>query len=100
MWSRLMRRDKGVAGTADPSDDQAETAGAGSAAAPAPAVKRPLFGPPKKFGAWLARPMTSFHLMVSVAALLVSLGLFMVLSASGCTPTTRAAPRGRSSPVR
>jgi cell division protein FtsW len=83
MWSRLMRRDKGVAGTADPSDDQAESAEAGSAAVPGPAVKKPLFGPPKKFGAWLARPMTSFHLMVSVAALLVSLGLIMVLSASG-----------------
>lgn len=38
---------------------------------------------PRAFGAWLARPMTSFHLMVSVAALLVILGLIMVLSASG-----------------
>ncbi|MGY4709009.1 putative lipid II flippase FtsW [Mycolicibacterium sp. CBM1] len=36
-----------------------------------------------KFGSWLGRPMTSFHLIVSVAALLVSLGLIMVLSASG-----------------
>lgn len=36
-----------------------------------------------KFGAWLGRPMTSFHLIISVAALLVILGLTMVLSASG-----------------
>ena len=37
----------------------------------------------KSFGAWLSRPMTSFHLMISVAALLTTLGLIMVLSASG-----------------
>lgn len=36
-----------------------------------------------RFGTWLSRPMTSFHLMVSVAGLLVTLGLIMVLSASG-----------------
>ncbi len=36
-----------------------------------------------RFGAWLGRPMTSFHLIVAVAALLTSLGLIMVLSASG-----------------
>lgn len=41
------------------------------------------FVPPTSFGAWLARPMTSFHLMVSVAGLLTTLGLIMVLSASG-----------------
>ena len=39
--------------------------------------------PQNKMGAWLDRPMTSFHLIVSVAALLVTLGLIMVLSASG-----------------
>jgi cell division protein FtsW len=38
---------------------------------------------PLKFGAWLGRPMTSFHLIISVSALLVTLGLTMVLSASG-----------------
>ena len=43
----------------------------------APAVPR------TRFGAWLGRPMTSFHLVVAVAALLVTLGLIMVLSASG-----------------
>jgi cell division protein FtsW len=41
------------------------------------------FLPPLPFGAWLARPMTSFHLMISVATLLTILGLIMVLSASG-----------------
>ena len=40
-------------------------------------------GPRTRFGAWLGRPMTSFHLIVAVAALLTSLGLIMVLSASG-----------------
>ncbi|CAN5878629.1 putative lipid II flippase FtsW [soil metagenome] len=39
--------------------------------------------PRNPFGAWLSRPMTSFHLIVAVAALLVTLGLIMVLSASG-----------------
>jgi cell division protein FtsW len=53
-----------------------EAAGPGSAAAkPAASSGR--------FGAWLNKPMTSFHLIVAVAALLVSLGLIMVLSASG-----------------
>lgn len=39
--------------------------------------------PQNRMGAWLDRPMTSFHLIISVAALLVTLGLIMVLSASG-----------------
>ena len=39
--------------------------------------------PRTRFGAWLGRPMTSFHLVIAVAALLTSLGLIMVLSASG-----------------
>jgi cell division protein FtsW len=39
--------------------------------------------PRTRFGAWLGRPMTSFHLIIAVAALLVTLGLIMVLSASG-----------------
>jgi len=39
--------------------------------------------PRTKFGAWLERPMTSFHLIIAVAALLITLGLIMVLSASG-----------------
>src|SRR6185437_989199 len=40
-------------------------------------------GPRTRFGAWLGRPMTSFHLVIAVTALLISLGLIMVLSASG-----------------
>ena len=76
-----MRRDKGVAGMAD---SVAEGGAAdGSAPASKPEVTKSRFGPPMRFGAWLARPMTSFHLMVSVAALLTTLGLIMVLSASG-----------------
>ncbi len=51
------------------------------ATAEAPAKSR--FQVPLKFGAWLGRPMTSFHLIISVTALLVTLGLTMVLSASG-----------------
>jgi cell division protein FtsW len=50
---------------------------------PGSGPKLPRFGPPKQVGAWLARPMTSFHLIVSIATLLVLLGLIMVLSASG-----------------
>jgi cell division protein FtsW len=40
-------------------------------------------GPRTRFGAWLGRPMTSFHLITAVTALLITLGLIMVLSASG-----------------
>lgn len=36
----------------------------------------------ERFGAWLARPLASFHLIVTIAALLTVLGLVMVLSAS------------------
>ncbi|MCW2511420.1 MAG: cell division-specific peptidoglycan biosynthesis regulator FtsW [Mycobacterium sp.] len=36
-----------------------------------------------RFSAWLGRPMTSFHLVIAVSALLITLGLIMVLSASG-----------------
>jgi len=61
--------------------------GKGSDAAPADApVSAPAAAPtvPRtRFGAWLGKPMTSFHLIVAVAALLVTLGLIMVLSASG-----------------
>ena len=40
-------------------------------------------GPRKRFGAWLGRPMTSFHLIIALAGVLTTLGLIMVLSASG-----------------
>ncbi|ORV03594.1 cell division protein FtsW [Mycobacterium bohemicum] len=53
---------------------------AGGAAAGAP-TRAP--GLRTRFGAWLGRPMTSFHLIIAVAGLLTILGLIMVLSASG-----------------
>ncbi len=58
-------------------------AGAADDSPAAPAAKTPKLLPQNRFGAWLSRPMTSFHLIVSIAALLVTLGLIMVLSASG-----------------
>ena len=51
----------------------------GTSEAAAAAVKVPR----TRFGAWLGRPMTSFHLVIAVTALLITLGLIMVLSASG-----------------
>ncbi|MFR9753132.1 putative lipid II flippase FtsW [Nocardia sp. 004] len=39
-------------------------------------------GPVPGFGTWLARPLASFHLVVTIATLLTVLGLVMVLSAS------------------
>ncbi|MGE2736947.1 putative lipid II flippase FtsW [Mycolicibacterium vaccae] len=48
-----------------------------TAADAAPALPR------TRFGSWLNRPMTSFHLIIAVAALLTTMGLTMVLSASG-----------------
>ncbi len=46
-------------------------------------VTSPEHNPRARFGAWLGRPMTSFHLIVAITALLTTLGLTMVLSASG-----------------
>lgn len=66
LFARLRGRD-----AADSSEGTAATAAAAKAA------------PQRGLGAWLSRPMTSFHLMISVAALLTTLGLIMVLSASG-----------------
>lgn len=65
-----LRRDAGAPEAAAASSDQ-------TADKPAKAEPR------TRFGAWLGRPMTSFHLIVAVAALLTTLGLIMVLSASG-----------------
>ena len=59
---------------AEPDESPAVTAKPATTAAP---------GPRTRFGAWLGRPMTSFHLIIAVAALLTTLGLIMVLSASG-----------------
>lgn len=55
----------------------------GDNAGEAPADKLTGSGPRTRFGTWLGRPMTSFHLIVAIAALLTTLGLIMVLSASG-----------------
>ncbi|WP_420714635.1 putative lipid II flippase FtsW [Mycobacterium sp. Aquia_213] len=46
-------------------------------------VKDSQHSPRARFGAWLGRPMTSFHLIVAITGLLTTLGLTMVLSASG-----------------
>lgn len=59
---------------ANPAADGAPALTAGPAAAPAPRTR---------FGSWLNRPMTSFHLIIAVSALLTTMGLTMVLSASG-----------------
>ena len=44
---------------------------------------QPKGEPRTRFGVWLSRPMTSFHLIIAVTGLLITLGLIMVLSASG-----------------
>jgi cell division protein FtsW len=54
----------------------------GDTDAPASAAKAPVVSR-TRFAAWLGRPMTSFHLIIAVTALLITLGLTMVLSASG-----------------
>ena len=42
----------------------------------------PVAGVRVRFGAWMARPLASFHLVVTIAVLLTVLGLVMVLSSS------------------
>ncbi|MBX9921335.1 putative lipid II flippase FtsW [Mycolicibacterium frederiksbergense] len=59
------------------------TSGADEAAAKKPATVAATEQPRTRFGVWLSRPMTSFHLIIAVASILVTLGLIMVLSASG-----------------
>ncbi|WP_293347268.1 putative lipid II flippase FtsW [Mycobacterium sp.] len=96
--NRVLRRGKGTEATAEgepeaaaEADTAAETeaeADTGTSEAhkeskPKPAPKDPERGPRARFGAWLGRPMTSFHLIIAVAGLLTILGLIMVLSASG-----------------
>jgi cell division protein FtsW len=67
--------------------ETAETAEAADRAGAAPVTKAQigtqLGGVRRRFGTWLGRPMTSFHLIISIAGLLTTLGLIMVLSASG-----------------
>ncbi|WP_407937905.1 putative lipid II flippase FtsW, partial [Mycobacterium interjectum] len=102
--TRRLRRGKGNNGdAAEPgtAPDAADASGAADAETPtdviesadpagvkAPAgAKARLAAMPggvrSRFGAWLGRPMTSFHLIIAVTGLLTTLGLIMVLSASG-----------------
>jgi cell division protein FtsW len=71
-WGRLRRGGAAEPGAAEPTPDS----GPESTPAAPGAPRTPI-------GTWLGKPMTSFHLIVAVAALLVTLGLIMVLSASG-----------------
>jgi cell division protein FtsW len=97
--TRLLRRGKGKIETsteqgeaeepgaasstdASTTDDPATSEIKASAGAKSQATAKDR-GPRTRFGAWLGRPMTSFHLIIAVAALLTTLGLIMVLSASG-----------------
>jgi len=85
----------GAAETADKSESKASESKAPEAApetrpegrkapvAAKPQVKMEDSGARTRFTAWLGRPMTSFHLIIAVAGLLTTLGLIMVLSASG-----------------
>ena len=77
--TRLLRRSKGS--DAIPNTQEATEQGEGEATAANATVEE--HGLRSRFGAWLGRPMTSFHLIIAVAALLTTLGLIMVLSASG-----------------
>jgi cell division protein FtsW len=87
--TRLLRRaDNGRAPEPAPAGQkQADAAppatGETAAASQEPENTAPRRGPHTRVLAWLGRPMTSFHLIIAVAALLTSLGLIMVLSASG-----------------
>lgn len=91
--TRLLRRGKDNTETAaaepapaddDATDDvpEAKTKKADKPQKPEKAIAKEG-GSHSRFGAWLGRPMTSFHLIIAVAGLLTTLGLIMVLSASG-----------------
>jgi cell division protein FtsW len=77
--TRLLRRSKGSDET--PNAREATEQAEGEATAANATVEE--HGLRSRFGAWLGRPMTSFHLIIAVATLLTTLGLIMVLSASG-----------------
>jgi cell division protein FtsW len=86
--TRLLHRGKEAAPAE--SEESTETDSAPSAAPGTPPAGAPeaapaaiARGPRTRVRAWLGRPMTSFHLVIAVAALLTTLGLIMVLSASG-----------------
>jgi cell division protein FtsW len=84
--ARLLRRGPEGGQATGISTEASGEAGAPAADGPPMTAKSPAAptgGPRTRFGAWLGRPMTSFHLIIAVAALLTTLGLIMVLSASG-----------------
>lgn len=92
--TRLRRRAKDASdtaaaetGPADPADadTDAETGPVSTAGTSESKPAKPQVAGEgrNRFGAWLSRPMTSFHLIIAVAGLLTTLGLIMVLSASG-----------------
>lgn len=81
------RRRRASAAASEVSESGAATEN-GAAVVPAdqkavPENTKQVPGPRTRFGTWLGRPMTSFHLIMAIAALLTTLGLIMVLSASG-----------------
>jgi cell division protein FtsW len=82
--TRLLRRGRGTNGTSEnsvtPEASENLKQVEGPVTTEAATEEGGLRG---RFGAWLGRPMTSFHLLIAVAALLTTLGLIMVLSASG-----------------
>ena len=96
--TRLLRRDKGLGlDNGDENNDEPGESGDAGDAKTAPSSSAAPNGAkgageteeprknsaPGRFGAWLGRPMTSFHLIIAVTSLLTTLGLIMVLSASG-----------------
>lgn len=97
--TRIMRRRKGSQAVAQaaPAVEVAAEQDVAPVAAPEPAAaparrfagRKVLAGVVRRvgsrtrFGDWLGRPMTSFHLIIAVTGLLTTLGLIMVLSASG-----------------
>ncbi len=83
----MLRRLRGKSAAAEdaaeePDEARAESTETGKTpAAEAPARRLHLRN--ARFVAWLGKPLTSFHLVIAIAGLLITLGLIMVLSASG-----------------
>ncbi len=69
--------------TAEQSPDAASTGQSAAGTSSTDAGRARVSLADSRFGQWLGKPMTSFHLVIAIAALLVTLGLIMVLSASG-----------------
>ncbi|HET9876766.1 MAG TPA: putative lipid II flippase FtsW [Mycobacterium sp.] len=82
MLTRFLQRGARAGESAGKAAEEAAEAPAAKAAPGSRAKARQAWAR-SRFGAWLGRPMTSFHLIIAVAALLTTLGLIMVLSASG-----------------